>query len=451
MKCCSLVRMFSVAAVIVSFAAGCNRGGAPDEKTGNKPIPSVKIATVESDGISRALETTGEVIAPDTVTISSTVEGTISFCPWREGDRIERAGEKLIEIDRALYREERNAAVSSRGTAEARLIDLLSGTRPEEIAQAAEAVKDMEHSAEFANTDMGRIKKLVESGGLPAEALDKARVTYTSLNAKLAAARERLAMLEAGPTTTSVAVQRAQVREAGARVEQADAKLAESIITAPFPGVILKAHVRRGDMASPREPLLEIADLSFLIIRFQVPESGAATIRENMDVSVTFDSYPGKEFKASIARIYPELNQRTRTRTVEARLNDDVEIVPGMFARLKVMTETVPDAVVVPGEAVVSTPAGKQAVFVVENGKAVMRVVETGIEQGNRIQIVNGVKPGEKVVIAGNEKLKDGAEVKIADGGGKPGMKEMPIKNKSQSGAGALPGETPDAGGGGKQ
>jgi len=84
-----------------------------------------------------------------------------------------------------------------------------------------------------------------------------------------------------------------------------------------------------------------------------------------------------------------------------------------MFARLRVLLETAEEAVVVPLEAVVTTPGGK-AVYVVEDGKAVRRRVQTGIEDGNRIQIVAGVRPGDQVIVAGNENLRDGAAVSLS-------------------------------------
>lgn len=425
MKRYSLTGIVAAVAVVILFATGCNRGVNKEIQADKKPVPLVKVYPAESGEISRVIETTGEVFAPNTVTISSTVDGTIVFCPWREGDRINRAGTKLIGIDRALYREEVDMAVSAMGTAEARLKDLKAGARPEEIAQAEEAVKDLEESAAFAKIDMDRTARLVTSGGLPAEALEKARVAYTSLNSKLAAARERLNMLKAGPTSTAVAVQKSQVREASARVGQAKAKLAENIITAPFAGIVLKAFVSPGDMASPKSPLLEIADMSSLAIRFTVPESSASSVHEGMRVVVVLDAYPGKEYEAKIARVYPELDRRMRTRTVEARMVDNVEIVPGMFARLKVLTETARNAVVVPVEAVLVTPKGERVAYVIRDGKAEQRKVETGIEQDGRVQIATGIKPGEKVVVAGNEKLKDGVPVKVAGKESQPqgGMK----------------------------
>jgi multidrug efflux pump subunit AcrA (membrane-fusion protein) len=140
----------------------------------------VKAEAITPRSISRILELTGEVAAVNTVTIAATLEGPIAFNPWREGDRVER-GQKLIEIDRPAYREEVQGALASLQVAQARLDDLRAGTRPEEIAQAAETVTKLEEALKFCKVDLARVTTLVQRGGLPGEALDRARLTWVDL------------------------------------------------------------------------------------------------------------------------------------------------------------------------------------------------------------------------------------------------------------------------------
>jgi membrane fusion protein (multidrug efflux system) len=101
------------------------------------------------------------------------------------------------------------------------------------------------------------------------------------------------------------------------------------------------------------------------------------------------------------------------------KLDYPVALIPGMFARLQVVMETVAEAVAVPGDAVLVLPNGEKVAYVLKDGKAQRRVVKTGLEAGGQVQIVSGVQPGETVVTAGNEKLKDGMEVKPQGGAGK--------------------------------
>jgi multidrug efflux pump subunit AcrA (membrane-fusion protein) len=403
---------------------GCEGKTDGKEPQAPKRIPTVAVEAVRTEPISRLLELTGETVAVESVVISATVEGPISYCPWREGDRVETSPEKptrLIEINRQLYRAEVNAAEAAVEVARAKLADIQAGTRPEEIAKAQESVRQLEEAAAFARTDYDRTAKLVESGSLPGETLEKSRVGHTGEQARLAAARRHLEMLEAGYTKTAIAVQEATVKEATAKLDLAKARLSECVISAPFSGTITRVHVRAGDMAAVKAPLLEMADLSSLVIRVAVPEVHASRVHEGMTARVMLDSFSGRAFAARVARAYPELDRRMRTRTVELVLDEPAKLMPGMFARVRLVLDSVADALTIPQQAVIVTPAGGQVAYVVADGKAVQRKVKVGIEQTGRVQVLAGLEPGEKAVVTGQERLKDGMEVRVAEPGMMPG------------------------------
>ncbi|MEW6199820.1 MAG: efflux RND transporter periplasmic adaptor subunit [Planctomycetota bacterium] len=410
-----------------AFLVGC--GGTQDGAGAGpkKKVPTVAVEPARKESIAQVLDLTGETVAVESVVIAATVEGPISYCPWREGDRVETAPDeptKLIEINRELYRSEVYAAEAALEVARAKLADLMAGTRPEEILKAAEAVRQLEESASFAKSDLERITKLVESGSLPGEALEKARVEYVAEQSKLSSARRQLEMLEAGYTKTAIAVQEAVVKESNAKLNLAQARLSECVIYAPFSGTITRVHVRSGDMASTKAPLLEMADLSSLVIRVAVPEAYTATVREGMRAEVQLDALPGRTFAARVVRIFPDLDRRMRTRTVELVLDEQAALMPGMFARVRLVLEAVDEAVTVPLQAVGMTPAGAQVVYVVVDGKALQRKVKTGIEQAGRVQVLSGLEAGAKVIVAGLEKLKDGADVRVTEAGKPAGRPE---------------------------
>jgi multidrug efflux pump subunit AcrA (membrane-fusion protein) len=434
-----------VAAVLPLLAGGLaivgcgGEAGGQGGATKKKRLPTVAVEAVRTEPISRVLDLTGETVAVESVVISATVDGPISYCPWREGDRVAVAADKptrLIEINRELYRAEVTAADAALEVARAKLADLKAGTRPEEIAKAKEAVRQLEESATFAKNDLDRITKLVESGSLSGESLEKARVEHVAELAKLSSAKRHLEMLEAGYTRTAIAVQEAGVKEAQAKLDLAKARLSECVIFAPFSGTITRVHVRAGDMAAVKAPLLEMADLSSLVIRVAVPEAHASVVREGTVSRVTLDSLPGRGFAAKVVRVYPELDRRMRTRTVELALADATGLAPGMFARVSLVLETADNAVTVARHAVATTPAGGQVAYVVVEGRAALRKVKTGTEQAGRVQVLAGLEPGEKVVVAGNERLKDGVEVRVAQ------------LDKGQAGKKAASGPTATRGGG---
>ena len=389
---------------------GCKDKNAPGK---SKKARHVQAVAAKKERLVEFLETTGDVVAVNTVTIQATIEGPIAFCPWREGDRIEQVDQKLIEINRPLYRQEVLAAKAALAVAAAKLADLKAGARPEEIAQIKESVKQLEDCTNFAKADLDRIRSLVKSGSLPAETVEKARVSYIKCQTQFAAAKEQLAMLEAGPTKTEIAVHQAAVDEAGAKRAIAQAKLDECVLKAPFVGVVTQVFVRPGDLATPRAPLLKLMDPTSLVVRAGLPESCSANIRKGTKVVVRLDAYPNKIFNAKIERVYPRLERDSRTRIIEAKIIEPVQLIPRLFARISVQGRVADDAVVVPDAAIVTTPRGDKVIYVVKEGKANMRKVTIGLEQGQSIQIIDGVQVGEMVVVAGNLNLKDGVPVQL--------------------------------------
>ena len=438
--------------LFVSGMIGCSK-----DESSKPPSPAdkvqpvtVKVEQVRPQPISKVYETTGDVVATKKVTVGATIDGPIVFCPWREGDWVQ-AGQKVVEIDRLLYREDVAAAGAALGVARAKLDDLKAGARPEEIAQAKETVKKLQEAVAFSERDQERIKQLVDRGGLPGEALEKAKVSFVDLQSQLASAQQRLDMLESGPTKTVIAVQEALVKEAEEKLRWGQVKLAEGTLVAPFSGVATKVYVGAGDLASLKSPLIELSDPSSLLLRFAMPEAivGAKTLQPGTSctscpILVTLDAYPGKSYRAQVMRIYPEIDRQTRHRLVEAKILDKVNLASGMFARIKVSVESVSDALVVPSESVVTTLSGDKVVLIVKEGKAARVKVSTGIVQGDRTQIVSGLQAGDRVIVLGQKSVKDGAPVKIA-GEGKPASGEGKQEGETKS-----EGKSPDPKGGSK-
>ncbi len=409
----SVLMVIVTCCMVLIMVGGCGKTEQSGRKS--KPAALVKTAVAETTNLVELIETTGDIVAVNTVTLEATVEGPIACCPWREGDCVERAGMKLIEIHRPLYRQELAAAEAVRDLAQAKLDDLKAGARPEEISQARETLRHFEDCTAFAEADLKRIRSLVASGTLPAEMAERARVDFVKCQTQLGSAREELAMLEAGPTVTEIAVAQAAVDEAESRVGLAQARLDECSLVAPFPGIITEVYVRVGDLATPRAKLLKMIDPTSLVVRTGLPESSSAHIRTGTAATVTLDAFSGQKFKARISRIYPRIEADSRTRIVEAELIDPVELLPRMFARIKTQGRVFDDAVMVPTKSITTTPRGQTVLFVVQDGKAVQRKVTTGIEQADMIQITEGLQAGEVVVTVGNLNLRDGIAIRVGN------------------------------------
>jgi len=303
--------------------------------------------------------------------LSRTLEITGSATPTRQA-RLASPGEGPIQNCRV-----REGDQVKRGE---RLVTIgRSGAAAAQVTASAESLKEQE-------AELNRTKILVQSGAVPGSQLDTARAKYEGARALLAKSREL-----AGDYS----------------------------VAAPWDGVVSKVLVKDGDFVAPRAPLVEMYDSHSLVIRLAVPEAQSTLVFKGMPVKIQLDAYPGKTFEGKISLVYPDLDTRMRTRTAEVKLDYPVALIPGMFARLQIVLETATNAVVVPGEAVLVLPNGEKVAFIIKDGKAQRRVVQTGLEAGGRVQVVSGIQPGETVITAGNEKLKDGMEVKVQGGAGK--------------------------------
>lgn len=406
---CLVCAVLATSCALAQEKAGEKKQSKPDAKKRKPPLVEVVQGKVRD--LTRDLQITGETVATRSVVVAATKEGPVSYCPWREGDRV-GAGEKLVEIEREIHRAEARTARAALAVSRARLADLRAGTRPEEIESAEAAVQKWQATMDEAQKTYQRQADLAEKDFTSRQSVDQASERVSVAKAELAAAEQKLRMLKAGPTATEIAVQEAAVEEAAARLALTEAHLAECVIAAPFDAVITAVHVRAGDLAVPRAPLVEMYAPDSLVIRFSVPERSSAGLRQGMKIEALLDAFPRQTFPGEIVRVYPALDADMRTRSAEATLQTEAALMPNQFARLTLHLDTVKSAVTVPADAVLETPEGAHVVFVVEENKAVRRKVEIGIEQDRMVQVTKGLSPGEKVVVTGNEMLKDGTSVR---------------------------------------
>jgi RND family efflux transporter MFP subunit len=170
-----------------------------------------------------------------------------------------------------------------------------------------------------------------------------------------------------------------------------------------------------GQLLSPVSPMFRLVDGDPIKYRANVAERYLALLSVGQRVEVRVDAYD-TPFAGSVSRISPQIDPASRTVQVEVVVpNPDQKLAPGAFGRGKVYTHVDPKAVFVPPQAVV-TFAGVSKVFVVENGKAVEKQVQTGDQKGNLVEITKGLKGGEQVVVQGAGRLAGGMTLSIRSG-----------------------------------
>ncbi len=194
-----------------------------------------------------------------------------------------------------------------------------------------------------------------------------------------------------------------------------EAQLAKTEIRAPFAGVIGLRYVSDGSYLSPQKRIATLQDVDSVKVDFSVPEKYASRVKPGGEIAF---SVKGDErtFTAEIYAVEPSVDADTRSLSLRARsANPDGALVPGAFADVELVVAEFDDALTVPAIAVVPELGGKK-VFVVEGGKAQPRAVETGIRTDERVQIVSGLAPGERVIVSAIQQLRAGLEVAASTG-----------------------------------
>ncbi len=231
-----------------------------------------------------------------------------------------------------------------------------------------------------------------------------------------------LAQRQAGPQQTVDQTQ-SQLEQANANIAKTEAIIAQKLIRAPFAGRLGVRQIDLGQYVNAGAPIVTLTELRQLYANFTLPSTMRAEIALGQSVNITADAFPGRAFTAKITTIEPQIRADTRTMTIQATLaNPDEALLPGMFVNAAVVLPPTPDQVVLPETAVDYTLYGDSVYLVREDskdaaGKPLLKVVRTPVKTGmrwdNKVAILTGVKPGERIVAAGQIKLQDGAAVTV--------------------------------------
>lgn len=174
-------------------------------------------------------------------------------------------------------------------------------------------------------------------------------------------------------------------------------------LKAPIDGIIVDRKNTTGELVGKEKEIFTISDPTDLWVIAEIKERDIGAVKVGQDASFTVLTYPGEQFRGTVVRLANTLEPQSRT--LEARIetrNDDARLKPGMFADVEIVTTVLPDVLVIPDEAV-QTEEEKQIVFVaLGENKFQKRVVKLGMEQRGLVQVLQGVKAGERLVTEGS-------------------------------------------------
>jgi len=359
--------------VVLLFAAflwGCgSEDSPPPEASSNPQTQMIEEKTVEAVEvipklISYAVSAVGSLKTPENVTISPKKAGIIEKILVREGEKVRR-GQVLVQLD----------------DTDARL----------QVERAEAKVKEAEISLETDRNTLGRYQKLLESKVVPQQ-------TYDDINLKVKLDEARLTL-------------------ARTELNLARQNLKDHQIISPIEGVVnLKiASIGEHVNVAPKDEIMMIVQMDPLELEFYVPENWVGKIRLSSKIQFTVKAFSEDKFVAILQFISPTTDPSTRNVRMKAVVpNPNHRLKPGFFTEVSIPTGGNPTALLIPESAVFSQE-GKNYVYVVLDGVAQRREVETGIRLDGKVETLKGIQKGEKVVTAGHEQLSEGTKVKVTE------------------------------------
>src|ERR1700752_1161149 len=411
-----ILSLLLVLVAAAAFAASCGGSKAnvrkedPNANTQPAVVEGVTTAAAIKRDLPRFFEATGSLAGDQQTDVAPQTSGKVVAVGVDIGSYVRR-GQMLVQLDDAelKLRVEQAAAQVEQAKAAVRQAEEKIGLRPGQtfdpnrVAEVAAA----KVALQLAEKNLRRAEKLIESGDVSRSFYDEQRARRDQLKEQY-----EVALAQARQNYAAVDVARTNIANAQAALALARKSLSYAVIPAPLHGFVSERTADLGEYVSPQQKVVTIVRTNPLRIRIDVPEQAIPEVKVGQSVSITTSAWPDKNFAGRVARIAPNVSATSRTLTVEAEIeNRSNALKPGQFATVRILEERAEPAVLVPARAVINE-AGVSRLYVIKNGHAEQRLVQTGQTEGDLIEIRSGVAADELVAPSNLEQLTDGIAVK---------------------------------------
>jgi len=355
---------------------------------------------------------TGAIQSPKMVMVFPKLPGTVKEIHAQEGDLV-KEGQLLVTLDEEEVRLTVEQAKANLESAESKYRTLVSPPREEHLEKAKAAVEQAREALAIAEKAYERGKGLREADMIPEMELDRYESEYKKALSAVDMAERDLQLLTEGPTDEERKGAWAQVEAMKKAMQMAELKLDYAHVTAPISGMIMSMEVVKGEMLVEKGKPILIADLRSLEVKVNIPEKQIQNIREEQEVLLEVDALPEEEFEGSVSAISPMVDLKSGTVTVDVKVdNPEMKLRPGMFCRLNIVLERHQSVLIIPKQSILYSRGQKQ-VFVVEDEKARLADVETGLEDESRVEVLSGLQAEDQIIVVGQNTIRDGAKVRI--------------------------------------
>jgi cobalt-zinc-cadmium efflux system membrane fusion protein len=248
---------------------------------------------------------------------------------------------------------------------------------------------------------------------------DLAEGAYLAAKAQHARTVQSLRVAELGSRPEDIAAAEAEVQRLEAKAKRLREDIQKTTIRSPVSGFITQRYTEVGQWLERGGKVVDLVDLRTVFVRVPIHEKDMSRVRVGDEATIGLDALPNQPFTGRVKHIIPQADAASRTFPVKIEVANtpDSALKAGMFARVRLRTGTAQPSIFVPKDAVVRQPTGL-GVFVVQDDKAHMVPMKTGRTHDGLVEVLEGgLKPGDTVVVTGNETLRDQAAVVIKGNG----------------------------------
>ncbi|SHI08840.1 HlyD family secretion protein [Desulfosporosinus lacus] len=318
-------RMVSILLVMGLLLTGCNSS-------------TQKVETDTTVEVSKPVYVmAGIVDANEKAQITSKLSAKVSDISVEVGSAVKK-GDSLILLDTKDIEAQVSQAEAGVNTAQANLLKMQAGARPEQIAQAQSALDSAKISYTNAKNNFDRNQQLLAAGAISQAQLETEQTLLAAAQAQYNSAQDQLNLLIQGETEESLNVMRAQVGQSQAALELAKTQLGNGMIVSPISGIVSEKNINVGELASPGIILISVVNVDSLYIKASLPEGFMGDVSVGEEVVVKVAEIKDQEFKGKISVIDPVLDSRSKSVLVRIQVdNPNKTLKPGMLAEIGII------------------------------------------------------------------------------------------------------------------
>jgi len=378
------------------------------------PTVSVKVAKAEKGNIAAPVTAIGTIWPREKADVGAKISAQIKQMPLLK-NRIVRAGEVIAVLESRDLQAQRAEAVAALNEARANERSLITGTIPKTNAEDQKALLDARAKVNNARATYERRRALFEKGGISKKDLEASQLELTTAEDELRLQEQTVALRSRSLNPNDRALAAARTAQAQQRVANLDAQLSYATIRSPITGIVTDQFQYEGEFASAGGKLVTIADTSTVIVKAPFADTAVAQLKSGDAATIVPTDTSAEEMHGQITLLGRSSDPTNRTVEVWVTLgNGDGKLRANGAAQVTVFANSKNDAIVVPASAVTleASNADEGTIMVVdEQNVAHETKVTIGIRTPEKIEIVEGLKGGETVVVEGNYALPDGTKV----------------------------------------